>query len=272
MAKTVDQFNTLEQFRQRYNELATDVGDASGLITDKKTTIVDAINSIEEKVFFFQEFIFEATSGQTNFTGNDIKGDSLRFRRDKIQVFLDTDLLLEDDDYIVATADGNALTEIQLIGAYSGGATAGQKLSVFSFTGSFIGTEIAESVVGYFTENAVETIYNTNDTGVILNPNSSQITTVLSDPTGDGSYEIEAAGNLYVQDNLLVENDLILRGNLLDTNGDEITLGDIIGGEGINANTVNGDTTVSLDYEIVSTAPTDAGSTSTGHLWFVVTA
>ena len=58
MAKTVDQFSTLEDFRQKYNELAIDVGDKSGLRTTATGTIVDSLNSLEDKSFFFQEFVF----------------------------------------------------------------------------------------------------------------------------------------------------------------------------------------------------------------------
>ena len=47
MAKTVDQFSTLENFRTRYNDLANDVGDISGLRTDATGNLIDAINSIE---------------------------------------------------------------------------------------------------------------------------------------------------------------------------------------------------------------------------------
>jgi hypothetical protein len=47
------------------------------------------------------------------------------------------------------------------------------------------------------------------------------------------------------------------------------------GGTGVmDANTSNGITTSSdnivLDYETVSVAPSSVGSTSTGHLWFVI--
>ena len=56
MAKTVDNYSTIEDFRTKYNDLATDVGEASGLRTEKTATIVDAINSVEDKSFFFQEF------------------------------------------------------------------------------------------------------------------------------------------------------------------------------------------------------------------------
>jgi hypothetical protein len=48
MAKTVDQFSTLENFRNRYNDLAIDVGDISGLRTDVQGNLIDAINSIED--------------------------------------------------------------------------------------------------------------------------------------------------------------------------------------------------------------------------------
>ena len=49
MAKTVDQFSTIEDFRQKYNELAIDVGDKSGLRTTSSATVIDALNSLEDK-------------------------------------------------------------------------------------------------------------------------------------------------------------------------------------------------------------------------------
>ena len=65
--------------------------------------------------------------------------------------------------------------------------------------------------------------------------------------------------------------------------GDSDARGAISGGDGLTynssngvmgANTSNGITTNSdnivLDYEVVSSAPTVVGSTSTGHLWFVI--
>ena len=65
MAKTVDQFGTIEDFRTRYNELAIDVGDKSGLRTTDSSTLVDALNSLEDKSFFFQEFVYTASASQT---------------------------------------------------------------------------------------------------------------------------------------------------------------------------------------------------------------
>ena len=73
MAKTVDNFSTIEDFRKTYNELAFDVGDISGLRDALKAgnndTLVDAINVLEDKQFFFQEFEFIATTNQVSFNG-----------------------------------------------------------------------------------------------------------------------------------------------------------------------------------------------------------
>jgi len=48
MAKTVDNFATIEDFRKQYNELAYDVGDINGLNGSMKLgsndTVVDALN------------------------------------------------------------------------------------------------------------------------------------------------------------------------------------------------------------------------------------
>ena len=75
MAKTVDNFATIEDFRKQYNELAYDVGEIDGLNDALKLgsndTIVDAINVLDNKQFFLQEFNYIATLNQTTFTGLD---------------------------------------------------------------------------------------------------------------------------------------------------------------------------------------------------------
>ena len=47
MAKTVDTYSTIEQFRVKYNELAVNVGDISGLRTENQETVIDALNSLD---------------------------------------------------------------------------------------------------------------------------------------------------------------------------------------------------------------------------------
>ena len=91
MAKTVDNFATIEDFRKQYNELAYDVGDVVGLNAALKggsnDTIVDAINVLDNKQFFLQEFVYVATANQVTFTGADSFSNTLLFRKDKIQVY-----------------------------------------------------------------------------------------------------------------------------------------------------------------------------------------
>ena len=111
MAKTVDNFATIEDFRKQYNELAYDVGDINGLNGSMKLgsndTIVDALNVLDNKQFFLQEFVYVATANQVTFTGADGFSNTLLFRKDKIQVYKNERHLVEDVDYIVASPDGS---------------------------------------------------------------------------------------------------------------------------------------------------------------------
>ena len=364
MAKTVDNFSTIEEFRVRYNELATDIGDVSGLRDSIKTsngnTLVDAVNAIEDKVFFFQEYIFTATGGQTIFTGSDDSSKTLQFKQNRIQVFQNANHLVEDVDFTVGGPSGGFFTTITLLS----GATLNDKITIYSFTGSFEGTATAQGSVGYFVESAQNTIYNTNTNGVIINGDNSTPTTALQ-----SGFTIQLAGKTYAEDDIelasgksfignttgnvtgtvssISNHDIGGLGNVSSstpTNGQVLTYntstsewepddaaatytnedaqdaaaamitgathsnitvtyddnantlsfsaaaqyGDsdvqsyLSGGDGLtlggsgefSVNTSNGvkiDTdNVVLDYETVSSAPSSVGSTSTGHLWFVI--
>ena len=394
MAKTVNQFSTIEDFRKKYNELAIDVGDKSGLRTTNSSTLVDAVNSLEDKSFFFQEFVYIATAGQTVFTGDDSFNNSLEFRANRIQVFKNAQHLIEGTDFTISGASGNKHTIITL----TSGATVSDKIVIYSFTGSYLGTNIGagSGVAGQFTETAANTIYNINDSGVILNGEGSpnQTTSLQS------GFNIQLAGKTYAEDDITLASGKTLTASTLtdgtasitggvgtgfssitstslvgaltgnattssttssisnhavsglsdvqtsspqngqlmvwnnsegywenqnaaatytnedamdaaagmitgathsnitvsydDANntlafsaaaqyGDSDARGAISGGDGLTynssngvmgANTSNGITTNSdnivLDYEVVSSAPTVVGSTSTGHLWFVI--
>ena len=89
MAKTVNRNQTLEEFRNTYNDLATDVGNITGLSGNisNNGTIVDAINEIENKTFYFQTFEYVATAGQQVFSGADRNGNTLLMRTGRFQVF-----------------------------------------------------------------------------------------------------------------------------------------------------------------------------------------
>ena len=180
MAKTVDQFSTIENFRTKYNELAVDVGELNGLRTEETGNIVDALNSLEDKSFFFQEFKYSATSGQTVFSGNDSANNSLVFRSERIQVFKNSDHLLLGTDYSIGGVDGNKHTEITL----NVGANASDVITIYAYTGSYLGSAIGAGggTDGQFTETAQNTIYNKNSNGIILNGSSTGRTTTLTTP------------------------------------------------------------------------------------------
>ena len=88
MAKTVDSFSTIEDLRLKHNEVALDVGDISGLNTTRRSNLTEAVNSINEREFFFQEFVYTGTTNQVTFEGADTQQNTLTFRKDRIQVFV----------------------------------------------------------------------------------------------------------------------------------------------------------------------------------------
>ena len=206
MAKTVDNFSTIEDFRKTYNELAFDVGDISGLRDALKSgnndTLVDAVNVLEDKQFFFQEFTFIATANQVSFSGADAFGNSLVYKDEKIQVFKNEEHLREDVDYIVSGPTGTgSFSTIVLQGDYASGQSkamsAGDRLIIYSFTGAFIGTSIAGDVASFFQKSAENTIYNTNANGVILNGDNSSATTTL-----ESGFTLQLAGKTFAEDDL----------------------------------------------------------------------
>ena len=69
MARTVNRNQTLEEFRTKYNELAADVGSINGLAggISNNNNLVDAINEIENKTFYFQTFEYSASASQKVF-------------------------------------------------------------------------------------------------------------------------------------------------------------------------------------------------------------
>ena len=223
MAKTVDQFGTIEDFRKKYNELAVDVGDKSGLRTTDSSTLVDALNSLEDKSFFFQEFVYTATASQTTFTGADTQGNTLKIRKDRLQVFKNGVHQIEGTDYTITGGDAQGnFTNVVL----TSGASAGNVIVVYAFTGSYLG--VAEGTAGgggHFTETAAKTIFNTNDEGVILNGNGSpdQTTTLQS------GFNIQLAGKTYVEDDMT-----FVANKSVTTSGSGRFIGDLNG----NADTV----------------------------------
>ena len=212
MAKTVDNFSTIEEFRKTYNELAFDVGDISGLRDALKSgnndTLVDAVNVLEDKQFFFQEFVYAVgtggvTAGQASFSGADAFGNSLIYKDEKIQVFKNAEHLRENIDYIVSGPTGTGSFEtIVLQGDYANGQSkqmaSGDQLIIYSFTGAFIGTDIQGEVSSFFQKTAENTIFNTNANGVILNGDNSSVTQTL-----ESGFTLQLAGKTFAEDDVI---------------------------------------------------------------------
>ena len=222
MAKTVDQFSTVEDFRQKYNELAIDVGDKSGLRTTKKATVVDALNSLEDKSFFFQEFIYTATAGQTIFTGADTYGTVLKHRKNKLQIFKNGVFLNEASQYTSTTPDdkGN-FASVTL----NSGASVGDNITIYTFTGSYEGAGGASNLSGQFTETAAQTIYNINPSGIILKGSSSNSTTALQ-----SGFTIQLAGKTYGEEDLTLATGKTMSAPTITDNTLSINSGNITSG------------------------------------------
>ena len=268
MAKQVDQFSTLEDFRNTFNEVSTDVGDVSGLRTTKTNTIVDAVNSIEDKSFFFQEFVYIATSGQQVFSGADSFGNTLEFKKDRLQVYVERDHQIKDDDYSIGgfgVLSGNTYSQITL----ATGASTGDKITVYSYTGSYLGVADSGNATGFFNQTSENVIYNNNDSGIIFNETSINATTTLST-----SAKIEFDGNVYHQDNVTLASGKTLTAPTLTDGTMSInsgaitsaTTGSFSGNVGVGSLTSSGDvagTTGTFSSSISATSGTFTGSLST---------
>ena len=82
MAKNVNNNDTLEVLRTSYNDLVDEVGGLGTLRTSQKGSLVDAVNSIIDQYFFFQDFEFDGSDGASSnrtFSGADNLGETLKY-------------------------------------------------------------------------------------------------------------------------------------------------------------------------------------------------
>jgi surface antigen len=193
MAKTVDNYSTIEEFRQKYNELAVDVGEVVGLRPALGDNLVDAVNAVEDKAFYFGKYRYTATANQQTFTGADANGNVLKYKGNRVQVFKNGVLLEEQNDWQVGGLAGAFYYNIQLISP----ATAGDLIQIYAYTGSFEGTATSTAILSFFTETLQNTIYNTNSNGVILQGDNSSPTTTLQ-----GGFNLQLAGKTYAEDDI----------------------------------------------------------------------
>ena len=75
---------------------------------------------------------------------------------------------------------------------------AGDQLTIYSFTGAFIGTNITGDVSSFFQKTAENTIQNINANGVILNGDNSSATTTL-----ESGFTLQLAGKTFAEDDII---------------------------------------------------------------------
>jgi hypothetical protein len=78
----------------------------------------------------------------------------------------------------------------------------------------------------------------------------------------------EDANFVYFTDNRVADTLKVSNGTPTYNNGIKLSYND--NADGGNNTTTDGRIDLALDYEITSSAPTSVGSTSSGHLWFVI--
>ena len=207
MAKTVDSFSTIEDLRLKHNEVALDVGDISGLNTTRRSNLTEAVNSINEREFFFQEFVYtNTTTNQVTITGADAQGNTLRFRKDRIQVFVRGEHLFEGLDYeaLNPNSDGSLSTiSFNVSGSpyNSGGSKAVQandRIVIYAFTGSFLGVALQSTGSTFWILDDSNAIFNNNSDGVILNGDNTTLTTDIE--TG---FTLQLAGRTFAEDDII---------------------------------------------------------------------
>ena len=168
MARTVDTSSTFEDWRQKYNDLATDVGALGNLRTGVSSTLVDAVNYIQDQYFFFQDFDFDGSDGATSntvFSGADNGSNTLQYSPGKLLVFKNGALLRSGSDFTATNGTSVVL---------GSSASNGDVIRISSFTGSYqgVGGAGATSGSGSFQLNG-GVLFNKNTDGIIFNADSS---------------------------------------------------------------------------------------------------
>jgi hypothetical protein len=198
MARTVDTSSTFENWRQNYNDLASDVGGLGSLTTADKSSVVNAINYIMDQYFYFQDFEFDGSDGATSntvFSGTDNAGNTFAYSAGKLLVFKNGLLLRSGTDY--TAVNGTSVT-------LASSANNADIVRMSVFTGSYENVGAASSATSNQWILAGSTIYNQNIGGVVINADST-ITTTLG--VADS---IQLQGNTYANGSIYLnaQNDL----------------------------------------------------------------
>ena len=213
MAKNVSNNDTLEVLRTSYNDLVDEVGGLGGLRTSQKGSLVDAVNSIIDQYFFFQDFEFDGqdgTSSNRTFSGADNFGETLKYSVNRLLVFKNGTLLRSGTDY--SATNGTSIT-------LASSAANSDVIRITSFTGSYEGVAGAtQGAVTQWTKTGAGSIYNHDtEAGVVINSDDSGIVTA---PASGVGIQLESDGsNIYLNTGG-TSNKVDINGNLnLPTGG-----------------------------------------------------
>ena len=263
MANSISNNQTLEEFRQSYNDLIDEVGGIGSLRTSQKGSVVDAVNSIVDQYFFFQDFEYNGSDASDDphrtFSGNDNFSNSLNYSVNRLLVFKNGALLRSGTDYSATNGTSVVLTS---------GAADGDIIRITSFTGSYEGTASSGSsgTVTQWTKTGAGAIYN-HDTsaGVVINSDDSGIVTT---PASGVGIQLESSGSdIYLNaggssKKVDVNANLSLRSGMkLQKAGGDIAIGDIQGLQAAVRGAVSGGTGIS--YNSSTGAISASGSADT---------
>jgi len=229
MAKNVSNNETLEVLRTSYNDLVDEVGGLGTLRTSQKGSIVDAVNSIIDQYFYFQDFEYDGSDGASSnktFSGTDNLGETLQYSANRLLVFKNGLLLRNGTDYSATNGTSVTLTS---------SAANTDIIRLTSFTGSYEGVAGAtQASTTQWTKTGAGSIYNHDTTGGVV-INADEIGVVTAPSSGIG-IQLEADGDDILLNVGGASNKVDVNGNLslrsgmkLQKAGGDIAIGDIQG-------------------------------------------
>ena len=229
MAKNVSNNETLEVLRTSYNDLVDEVGGLGTLRTNQKGSIVDAVNSIVDQYFFFQDFEYDGSDGANSnrtFSGTDNLGETLQYSANRLLVFKNGLLLRNGTDYSATNGTSVTLTS---------SAANSDIIRITSFTGSYEGVAGAtQASTTQWTKTGAGSIYNHDTTGgVVINSDQNGI---ITQPASGYGIQLESDGsNIYLNTGS-TSNKVFINGDLDLASGAEIQ----INGSKITSSAISG--------------------------------
>ena len=219
MSNSINNNQTLEEFRLAYNDLVDEVGGIGTLRTSQKGSLVDAVNSIVDQFFFFQDFEYDGSDGASSnkvFSGTDNFGETLQYSTNRLLVFKNGVLLRNGTDYSATNG-----TSVSLVSS----AANSDVIRITSFTGSYEGVAGAtQQATTQWTKTGSGSIFN-HDTsgGVVINADDTNIVTV---PSSGNGIQLESDGENILLNVGGTSNKVDVNGNLNLVSGGKITVAD----------------------------------------------